>query len=194
MVESVATALDEEKSDLLNKATELALGRRGGELPPEVVGELLHDYFRHVASEDVCARTEADLYGALASHYDLARTRPQGTASLRVTTPSAVDDGWSAGGHSVAEVVTDDMPFLVDSLTMALAAADRDVHLVIHPQVDVVRDITGELKSVAVVQDGSVAPAPDAVREAWMHIEITRVGEDEDAVALERRLQEVLRD
>ena len=194
MVGSVATALDEEKSDLLNKATELALGRRGGELPPEVVGELLHDYFRHVAGEDVCARSESDLYGALASHYDLARTRPQGTARLRITTPGVVEDGWSAGGHSVVEVVTDDMPFLVDSLTMALTEAERDVHLVIHPQVDVVRDITGELKSVAVVQDGSMAPADDAVRESWMHIEITRVGEDEDAAELERRLQAVLRD
>jgi glutamate dehydrogenase len=194
MVECVATALDEEKSDLLTRATELALGRHGGELPPDVVDELLRDYFRHVASEDVCARSASDLYGALASHYDLARMRPQGTARLRLTTPGAAGDGWSAGGHSVVEVVTDDMPFLVDSLTMALTAADRDVHLVIHPQVDVVRDITGRLKSVAVVQDGSVAPADDAVRESWMHIEITRVGQDEDAQVLERRLQEVLRD
>ena len=85
MVGHVVPALDEEKSDLLTKATELALGRRGGELPPEVVGELLRDYFRHVASEDVCSRTETDLYGALASHYDLARQRPQGTARLRIS-------------------------------------------------------------------------------------------------------------
>ena len=62
------------------------------------------------------------MYGALASHYKLAGNRPQGTAQVRVFTPSLSEHGWSAGGHSVVEVVTDDMPFLVDSLTMELVA------------------------------------------------------------------------
>ncbi len=50
----------------------------------------------------------------------LAQTRPQGTARVRVFTPTVPEHGWSAGGHTVVEVVTDDMPFLVDSVTMAL--------------------------------------------------------------------------
>ena len=50
------------------------------------------------------------------------------------------------------------MPFLVDSLTMELVQQDRDVRVVIHPQMDVVRDITGQIKSVTGVEDGSVGP------------------------------------
>ena len=73
------------------------------------------------------------------------------------------------------QVVTDDMPFLVDSLTMELARQDRDVRLVIHPQMDVVRDITGEIKSVTGVEDGSVAAPRATVRESWMQVEISRV-------------------
>ena len=65
------------------------------------------------------------------------RTRPQGTAQVRVFTPAVSEDGWTAGGHSVVEVVTDDMPFLVDSVTMELTRQQRDVHVVIHPQFDV---------------------------------------------------------
>ena len=54
------------------------------------------------------------------SQYELAATGPQGTANIRVFTPTVAEHGWSAGGHTVVEVVTDDMPFLVDSVTMEL--------------------------------------------------------------------------
>ena len=131
----MSTTLDREKSELLAKAIDLALARKGTGGPPhETVGSLLKAYYRHVAPEDVCDRSDIDLYGALASHFKLAGTRPQGTARVRVFTPGMNDAGWTAGGHSVVEVVTDDMPFLVDSLTMELNRQLRGVHAVIHPQ------------------------------------------------------------
>ena len=49
----------------------------------------------------------------------------------------------------MVEVVTDDMPFLVDSVTMELNRLGHNVHSVIHPQLSVERDITGELQHVA---------------------------------------------
>jgi len=191
----VSTTLDREKSELLAKAIDLALSRKGAGGPPhDTVGSLLKSYYRHVAPEDVCDRTDIDLYGALASHYKLAANRPQGTAQVRVFTPGVSEAGWTAGGHSVVEVATDDMPFLVDSITMELNRQLRDVHAVIHPQFDVVRDITGALQSVAPVADGSIVPPEDAIRESWMHIEIARVPDDEDAGAIEESIQRVLRD
>ena len=190
-VGDVATALDDEKSALLDEAAEhSATGSDEGEPDP---GPLVRAYYRNVAAEDVCDRTAADLYGALASHLELARHRPQGTARVRAMTPGA-DEGWSAGGHSLVQVVTDDMPFLVDSLTMELARQHRDVRIVIHPQMDVVRDITGQLKSVSGVEDGSVAPPEGAVRESWMQVEVSRLTTEAEATALEEALQRVLGD
>ena len=61
--------------------------------------------------------------------------------------------GWSASGRSVVEVVTDDMPFLVDSVTMELNRLGHNVHGVIHPQFSVERDITGALREVALLDD-----------------------------------------
>ena len=95
-------------------------------------------------------------------------------------TPTLAEHGWSAGGHSVVEVVTDDMPFLVDSVVMELTRQQRDVHLVIHPQFDVTRDVTGNLEQIACPDSESAAPPEGAERESWMHIEISRVGHDED--------------
>ncbi|QZY28446.1 NAD-glutamate dehydrogenase [Nocardioides coralli] len=186
----MATTLDEEKFALLSEAAEQPDHEAGD---GQGAGPLVRAYYRNVAAEDVCERSVEDLYGALDSHLELARTRPQGTAQVRVLTPGQ-DQGWSAAGHSVVQVVTDDMPFLVDSLTMELTQQDYDVRVVIHPQMDVMRDITGELRSVTGVEDGSVAVAEGAIRESWMQVEISRVRTAEEAQALEGALQRVLTD
>ena len=176
------TTLDQDKAALIEKAIDRARTRKGTGGPPhEAVDVLLPAYYRHVAPEDVIGRADVDVYGALASHWKLAAERPQGTAQVHVFTPSLADHGWSAGGHTVVEVVTDDMPFLVDSLTMELARQQRSVHVVVHPHFDVSRDITGGLESVTPVADGSLEPASGAVRESWMHVEIDR-GSDPDAL------------
>jgi glutamate dehydrogenase len=158
----------------------------------------LDAYYRRVAAEDVSDRGDVDLYGALASHYRLAASRPQGTATVRVFTPSIPEHGWSAGGHSVVEVVTDDMPFLVDSVTMALGARQLTVHVVIHPLFDVVRDVSGELREVHDLVESAGPEDPgtglETIRESWMHVEIDRISDETDLAAIEATLQGVLRD
>ncbi len=189
------TTQDVDKAELLDQAIDLALKKKGTGGPPQArVDALLRAYYRHVAPEDLLERSDVDVYGALVSHYRLAEERPQGTARVRVLTPTLSEQGWSAGGHSVVEVVVDDMPFLVDSLTMELSRQLRDVHLVIHPNYDVVRDITGVLQEVRPVDDGSSAPEDDAVRESWMHVEIDRIREDDDPADIVDAVQRVLRD
>ncbi len=189
------TTLDQDKADLIEKAINRARTRKGTGGPPhDVIGVLLPAYYRHVAPEDVIGRADVDLYGALASHWKLAGDRPQGTARVRAFTPSLAEHGWSAGGHTVVEVVTDDMPFLVDSLTMELARQERSVHVVVHPHFDVCRDITGARESVTPVADGSLEPEGAAVRESWMYVEIDRVREGDDTDAIEQAVQRVLRD
>src|SRR5262249_40467956 len=145
-------------------------------------------------ADDILDRSAEELYGALVSHYRLAAVRPQGTARVHVFTPTLAEHGWSAGGHSVVEVVTDDMPFLVDSVVMELTRQQRDVHLVVHPQFDVTRDVAGALDTLA-CPDNEAAPPPEgAERESWMHVEISRIGHDEDVEAIATDLQRVLRD
>ncbi len=189
------TTLDQDKAELLGKAIEVARSRKGTGGPPhDQADTLLTAYYRHVAPEDVSERSEVDVYGALASHWKLALSRPQGTAQVHVFTPTLAEHGWSASGHSVVEVVVDDMPFLVDSLTMELSRQLRDVHVVIHPMLDVERDITGALQQVRPVQDGSLEPPAGFIRESWMHVEIDRIREDDDTTAIEEDIQRVLRD
>lgn len=189
---------DLDLSTLLSGAIELARSGKGSGGPPhDSVETLIRAYYRHVAAEDLAGRGDVDLYGAFASHYKLAANRPQGTARVRVFTPTTAENGWSADGHSVVEVVVDDMPFLVDSLTMELSRQLRDVHVVIHPLLDVSRDIAGAVQEVRPVADGDADESTDGdevVRESWMHVEIDRLAEGEDVAAIEESIQRVLRD
>jgi glutamate dehydrogenase len=184
--------LDDVKQQLLDKAAQIAPGRKGT-IDVEKTRHLLGLYYLHAAPEDLIDRSPVDVYGAVLSHYRLAAHRPQGTATLHAFTPTVEDNEWAAAGHSVIEVVTDDMPFLVDSLTMALSARDRAIHVVIHPQLLVRRDVTGQLLDIL---DPESQPDDETglVRESWMHIEVDRETDPAELEAIEQALRDVLRD
>ncbi len=171
------TALEESKSELLTRLCAYA-DSKAAKAPDGVdVPAVLKAFYRHVSPEDLMERDASDLYGSLMAQLRLAVERPQGKAAVRVFTPSVSVNGWSAGGHSVVEVVTDDMPFLVDSVSMALAQAQHEIHLVIHPQLVVRRDLSGHLQEV--LDEHAETDPHDVSRESWMHLEIDRVSDDE---------------
>ena len=151
-------------------------------------------YYRHVMAAEISERSKIDLDGAVRSHLALAADRPQGTVKVRLYTPARETDGWSAGGRTVVEIVTDDMPFLVDSVTAALTQADRDIDLVVHPQIVVERDITGALLGIGDAPGHDrTTPIEDGCPESWMHLEIDQVPPAEMA-RIEAELRQVLRD
>ena len=142
--------------------------------PPDPA-ELLADYLRHVDDEDVSGRSESDLLGMVDSHLRLAALRPQGRAAVSVSTPAPDADGWHAQGRTVVEIVTDDMPFLVDSVTAALSSLGLVIDLVVHPIVAAHRDLRGALLSVTASDPVASSTDNGWLRESWMHIEVERV-------------------
>jgi glutamate dehydrogenase len=189
------TALEEHKSELISSLCGYATsrGQQATAAAPDGIDlqSVLRTFYRHVAPEDLLEREPADLFGAVMAQLRLATDRPQGKAVLKVFTPSPGVNGWSAGGHTVVEVVTDDMPFLVDSVSMALNQAQHDVHLVIHPQYVVRRDLGGRMQ--AVLDEHAETDEHDVCRESWMHLEIDRVADDE-LDSIQDQLTKVLMD
>ena len=122
-----------------------------------------------MAPEDLADRTRSDLYGAALSMWNLAQVRAPGEAKVNVYNPEPDRDGWESP-HTVIEVVSEDMPFIVDSVTMDLARGSYGIDLVIHPVVRVRRDADGQL--IEVLEPD--ASAPDAIAESVLHAEIAR--------------------
>ena len=130
----------------------------------------VRQYYRWVAPEDLAERNPLDLYGPALAHFNLARVRPAGITKVRVYNPQFDDHGWQSG-HTAVEVVTDDMPFLTDSVTMELNRRGFGVHVVIHPVMSVSRDDSGQLTEVLAAQ---AAGAHDTLRESVIHAEVDR--------------------
>ncbi|MET9777102.1 NAD-glutamate dehydrogenase [Streptomyces sp. NPDC006367] len=200
------TKLDEAKAELLERAARVAENSPvGGHLPTGTTDEgtpgtpdhasvfaFLRRYYRHTAPEDLTDREPVDVFGAAVSHYRLAENRPQGTANVRVHTPTVEENGWTCS-HSVVEVVTDDMPFLVDSVTNELTRQGRGIHVVVHPQFVVRRDVTGKLVEVLTGPPTDDLPH-DAHVESWIHVEIDRETDRGDLKQITADLLRVLND
>ena len=147
----------------------------------------VRQYYHWVPPEDLIGRTSTDLYGAAIAQWNLTRHRPAGTAKVRVYNPDFEHDGWQST-HTVIEIISDDMPFIVDSLGMELVRQGYGIHILIHPVIRVRRDAEGALVQTLVPG----ADAPDAIAESFAHIEVDRETDAERLATLAEGIERVL--
>ncbi len=187
---------EQEKADKLDE-----VASRGAAIATQLGGDsdrvrvFLEHYFRHVDPLDIDERRVEDLLGLVESHYRAAMNRPAARAHIEIGMPRAAVDGWSAGGATVVQIVTDDRPFLVDSVTMEVLRQGWSIREVFHPQFLVRRDLGGTLDAIVTAREGEGDPT--VLAESWMHLEILPPGrtdvDDTLVPALEQGLLEVLR-
>ncbi|MFC0503102.1 NAD-glutamate dehydrogenase [Micromonospora costi] len=148
---------------------------------------LVSRFWRFAPDEELIGFTAEEMLDAARAHRDLAQQRVPGELKLRIHEPDAEQH------HTVIEIVVDDMPFLVDSVTALLNSYHLDVHLLVHPLVVVRREPLGRLTEVAADVEPDDAIAGDLV-ESWMRIEIDPVRDAAERDRLRRELQRVLTD
>jgi glutamate dehydrogenase len=153
---------------------------------PVQLQEFVQAYYRGVDESDLRAGSTESLAAAAAAHLRFGAVRRPGEALVRVFNPTLERDGWESP-HTVVEVVTDDMPFLVDSLAIVLSACGRTIHTMAHPVFRVRRDRAGRL------QDVSTKDGPDLV-ESWQHIEVDRTSDAGQLAEMSRRIESTLDD
>ena len=175
------------KAQLLDSIVELAQTRLAAQQQSEFI-QFVRRYYAHATPEDLLELNPEDLYGAALSHWNLARQRLPGNALIKVYNPVFEEHGWQST-HTVIEIVTDDMPFLVDSVVMALNQHSLRVHLLIHPVLQLVRDEQGKLLHMAA--DDS---QKHAYVESFMHCEVDRHSDEQSLRALQQELSQVLND
>ncbi|HYB11764.1 MAG TPA: NAD-glutamate dehydrogenase, partial [Alphaproteobacteria bacterium] len=154
------------KEEVIGKVITLARERlpRGKSVPAE---KFVRQYYANVSPDDIVNEDIDQLYGAALAFYNFARTRESAKPKIRAYNPRLEDHGWKSN-HTVIEIVNDDMPFLVDSVTAELNRRELTVHLIIHPVMRLKRDAKGNLAELHVPAD-----APDGmVSESYMHVEI----------------------
>ncbi|MFO1430335.1 MAG: NAD-glutamate dehydrogenase [Candidatus Competibacteraceae bacterium] len=180
------TSKAEEKKALLIDRIITVLGER---LPADVASLaqiFARQYFAWVSPEDLLDDEPEDLYGAVLAQWNFARRRQPREVLIRVYNPDFEVHGWRST-HSVVEIVNDDMPFLVDSVTMELNRHGLTVHRTIHPVMAVRRDSTGCLQEI-------LPPGGEGGAEAFMHFEVDRQSDPAFLESLGQALRRVLDD
>ncbi|MDO1527488.1 NAD-glutamate dehydrogenase [Fulvimonas sp. R45] len=124
-------------------------------------------FFARVSEGDRALHTPAGWAAVIAGLLDFIQQRQPGQASVRLA---------EGEGHQLLQVVTDDMPFLVDTVSMAVSGCSQ-IHTVIHPVVKAARDASGRLQRLG-----------EGHAESVMHFEIDALA---DAAAGERLCAQV---
>src|SRR3712207_1901553 len=166
------------KDELLDKVVE----RIREQMPEEraaQVEEFVRQYYAWIPDEDLAERPPIDVYGAAVAHWTFAYQRTPGTFKVRVYNPQFEEHGWQST-HTVLEIVTDDMPFLVDSTRMGVNRQGYAIHLMLHPIMKVRRDGAGRLVEVL----NPDAEDDNAISESIIHVEVDRQTEPEVLQAL----------
>ncbi len=170
------------KKYLADLAIEVRAGS-GGEQAAEFSAEL----FRRAPAGEIRAGDLSSHAALAANFFEFARQRMPDQVKLRLFNPESNKQGWSTS-HTVLEIVNDDMPFLVDSVVLALSELGLSAHLIVHPVMRVRRDQGGHWLGLSHDDDDN------SIVESFMHVQVDRQTYPESLARIERRVKRALTD
>ena len=149
-------------------------------------------YFENTDPDEIVARGPATLFALANAHWRLLDTpRPMQGVHVRVFNPTLAEDGF-VSEHTVVQIVNDNMPFLVDSVTMAINRSGRTAHWIVHPLMNVVRAADGSISSVS--SAAAAAASEKNSVESLILVECDRIVAETEQQALAEELRRVLAD
>jgi len=126
-------------SVILNNVTELIHLK-----VPKPVAPLVEQFsallYGNISSLDLNNRNDSDMYGAMLSLWNSLNDHQDNTPVIKVFNPQVSKHGWKSS-HTIIEVIIGDMPFLVDSLRIALGRLGLTPHLMLNSPIKIVRGI-----------------------------------------------------
>ena len=173
---------DEVREALLAKAAQA--WEHDPALDPQAIGDgsggdsvscYLSAYYQRIATEDLAPPSR--LAAVAQAHASLGLSRPQGRALVQVREPADAQLHPVSRSGLVVDIVIDDMPYLVDSVTTELNRHEAEIMLLVHPVLRVRRDVTGALRGILGVcgdasPDTPGEPSADEITESWIHVEL----------------------
>ncbi len=123
-------------------------------------------------AEELAEKPSTSWAGMAVSLLKYWRERKSAEIKVRVYNPNLEEHGWEST-RTVIEVINDDMPFLVDSTSIAVQNCGLRSHVIVHPVLSAQRDAGGHLLSFGAAGTGS------GKNESIMHFQLERVTEAE---------------
>jgi glutamate dehydrogenase len=151
------------------------------------VQEFAHLLFKNMSFNDLNGRSDSDLYGAALSLWRQLQEKRAGTPLIKVFNPEIAKHGWQSS-YTVIQIIVDDMPFLVDSMRMAINRLHINSHLILHTPMHFIRDDKNIVSSFVPAEARSQAHCSETV----FFIEIDRQSRASDIKRLTDELHSVV--
>jgi glutamate dehydrogenase len=142
--------------------------------------EFIKNLYQNASPEDLTSQPVDELYAAALSLWKFGEQRDKDAIKIRVFNPTLEEHGWQSS-HSVIQVIVQDMPFLLDSITANLLEAGMDIYLLVHPIMETKRN-----------QKGVISENGPAVSESVMHIEITALMDNQQLNDLQNKILQMI--
>ena len=159
---------------------------------PEKTAPLVEEFtkrlYRNVANDEIIGRDHSNIYGAIVSlWHSFNDYRADMHAQVRVYNPEVTKNGWESP-NTVVEIIQTDMPFMVDSVRMALNRFGIQAHLFLHAPLVHKRDKDGNI--IEIIEAGKTSKT--AQTDTVFLIEIDRQSSKEEIKALKDELTSVM--
>jgi len=153
----------------------------------KAIDNFLRQYFAYVPYDDMQGRSPQIMGQAAVSHFDFGKVRKSGKALLRIFNPVEAKHGYQSQ-YTIVEMVNDNMPFLVDSVSAAINRQGLAIHMTIHPLFRVLRDGRGRIQKLVPLDDdrGTV--------ESYIRFVVDREPDQHHLEILEHEISKVLSD
>ncbi|MBH0012736.1 NAD-glutamate dehydrogenase [Pseudoalteromonas sp. NZS100_1] len=145
--------------------------------------------YSNMSKEDLANRNDSDLYGAALSLWNALEKNTTDDAVIRVFNPEVAKDGWQSS-HTIVEIITKDMPFLVDSVRMAMTRENIASHLLLHCPLKIKRDTNAKISGLSNLK----AEQESSSTKTVFFIEIDRQTDSSVIESFKKELESVLVD
>jgi glutamate dehydrogenase len=157
----------------------------------DILADFVCAYFDVADPDELQARGPACLLATASAHLNLLNaTGVAAGEHIRVFNPSLSEDGF-VSEHTVIQIVNDDMPFLVDSVTMAVNRSGRMAHWIVHPLLRLEHDAQHRICRTAVA---SAANHSNGKIKSLIMVECDRIALQSDRDVMANELSQVLGD
>ena len=146
--------------------------------------------YGNISSLDLLDRNDSDMYGATLSLWSTLNQHTDNTPIIHVFNPSVSKNGWKSS-HTIIEVIVKDMPFLVDSIRIALNRLGLSPHLMLSLPLKLVRGENNNIIQLASSVDTKIKASSE---ESVFFIEIDRQSSNAELTTIKEELLSVVED
>jgi glutamate dehydrogenase len=192
----MASTPKDKAAELLDKVVAM-IEKKFPETQSNALTNFVQHFFQSVAPEDLLEHGDvSNWYGAAVDYWRFVEKYLPSQTKVRVYNPQFEQHGWQSS-HTIVSILIKEMPFLVDSIRMALNQRSLTVHLTIHPILKTHRDETGQL--IELLPHNSENQLSQTEREnghyeSVIHLEVDRQSEAAVLDDIAHQLKKVLDD